>query len=318
MTNGAAFGDYSGFTGLSRNYYQDGSTDRYIANGFAERYLQGSGQHLWYTAASGTAGNAITFTQAMTLTAAGNLLLGTTSYTEGAMAIYRSDSTASAILFYNGATGTTGNDGLYVGLGGANGVDTYFYNRENSSVIFGTNNIERARIDSSGRLLVDCTIEPFSVAGIGLSPGGASYFTRSSAASIWASRLTTTGDIIALGYAGVQRGSISTDGSSISYNTSSDYRLKNTIAPMTGALAKVAQLKPVTYKWNTDGSDGQGFIAHELAEVCPNAVNGEKDAVDEDGKPQYQGIDTSFLVATLTAAIQELKAEFDAYKASHP
>ena len=87
---------------------------------------------------------------------------------------------------------------------------------------------------------------------------------------------------------------------------------------MTGALAKVAALKPCTYKWKVDGSDGEGFIAHELAEVCPQAVTGEKDAVDSEGNPQYQGIDTSFLVATLTAAIQELKAEFDAYKATHP
>jgi hypothetical protein len=87
---------------------------------------------------------------------------------------------------------------------------------------------------------------------------------------------------------------------------------------MTGALAKVAQLKPVTYKWNVDGSNSQGFIAHELAEVVPECVVGEKDAVDAEGNPKYQGIDTSFLVATLTAAIQELKAEFDAYKASHP
>ena len=87
---------------------------------------------------------------------------------------------------------------------------------------------------------------------------------------------------------------------------------------MTGALSKVALLKPCTYKWNADGSDGEGFIAHELAEVCPQAVTGEKDAVDEDGNIKSQGIDTSFLVATLTAAIQELKAEFDAYKASHP
>jgi hypothetical protein len=82
---------------------------------------------------------------------------------------------------------------------------------------------------------------------------------------------------------------------------------------MTGALAKVAALKPVTYKWNADDSAGEGFIAHELAEVVPDAVTGEKDAVetytDEDGneqtRPKYQGIDTSFLVATLTAAIQE-------------
>jgi hypothetical protein len=77
---------------------------------------------------------------------------------------------------------------------------------------------------------------------------------------------------------------------------------------MTGALAKVAALNPVTYTWKIDGSAGQGFIAHELQEVCPDAVSGEKDAVDADGNPQYQGIDTSFLVATLTAAIQEQQA----------
>jgi hypothetical protein len=77
---------------------------------------------------------------------------------------------------------------------------------------------------------------------------------------------------------------------------------------MTGALATVAQLKPVTYKWKSDGSDGQGFIAHELAEVVPDCVTGEKDAVDADGKPVYQGVDTSFLVATLTKAIQEQQA----------
>jgi hypothetical protein len=105
-----------------------------------------------------------------------------------------------------------------------------------------------------------------------------------------------------------QVGTISTAGSNTAYNTSSDYRLKNTIAPMTGALAKVALLKPCTYKWNSDGSDGQGFIAHELQEVVEGCVTGEKDAVDAEGKPQYQGIDTSFLVATLTAAIQEQQA----------
>jgi hypothetical protein len=77
---------------------------------------------------------------------------------------------------------------------------------------------------------------------------------------------------------------------------------------MTGALARVAQLKPCTYKWKVDGSDGEGFIAHELQEVVPQCVTGEKDAVDAEGKPKYQGIDTSFLVATLTAAIQEQQA----------
>jgi len=110
-------------------------------------------------------------------------------------------------------------------------------------------------------------------------------------------------------------GSITHSGStSTSYNTSSDYRMKENVQPMTSALSKVALLKPVTYKWKEEfgGKDGQGFIAHELQEVFPEAVVWEKDAVDEKGDPKYQGVDTSFLVATLTAAIQELKAIVDA------
>jgi hypothetical protein len=92
------------------------------------------------------------------------------------------------------------------------------------------------------------------------------------------------------------------------YNTSSDYRLKENIVPMTGALAAVSALNPVTWKWKSTGSDGQGFIAHELAEVVPDCVTGEKDAVDEEGNPVHQGVDTSYLIATLTAAIQEQQA----------
>lgn len=106
-------------------------------------------------------------------------------------------------------------------------------------------------------------------------------------------------------------GSVTLSGStSTSYNTSSDYRMKENVQPMTSALSKVALLKPVTYKWKQEfgGKDGQGFIAHELQEVFPEAVVWEKDAVDEKGDPKYQGVDTSYLVATLTAAIQDLKA----------
>jgi hypothetical protein len=103
-------------------------------------------------------------------------------------------------------------------------------------------------------------------------------------------------------------GKIAITSTSTSYVTSSDYRLKENIAPMTGALAKVSALKPVTYTWKADGSDGQGFIAHELQSVVPECVTGEKDAVNEDGSIKAQGIDTSFLVATLTAAIQEQQA----------
>lgn len=106
-----------------------------------------------------------------------------------------------------------------------------------------------------------------------------------------------------------------TGATTVVYTTSSDYRLKDNPQPMQGALDKVMQLNPVTYTWKADGSAGQGFIAHELQAVVPDCVTGEKDAVDAEGNPKYQGIDTSFLVATLTKAIQELKAEIDALKA---
>jgi hypothetical protein len=120
---------------------------------------------------------------------------------------------------------------------------------------------------------------------------------------------------------GTNRGTITTTSGGTAYNTTSDYRLKENVQAMQNALTTVSALKPVTYKWKADNSNGQGFIAHELAEVCPQAVTGQKDAVDANGNPQYQGIDVSFLVATLTAAIQEqqviinsLKARLDAAK----
>lgn len=110
-------------------------------------------------------------------------------------------------------------------------------------------------------------------------------------------------------------GTITTGSNTVGYNSNSDYRLKEDVKPMVNALQTVSALKPVTYKWKSDGSAGQGFIAHELAEVVPEAVSGEKDAVNEDGSIKAQGIDTSFLVATLTAAIQELTARVQALEA---
>jgi hypothetical protein len=100
-------------------------------------------------------------------------------------------------------------------------------------------------------------------------------------------------------------GYINSSGSGTVYGTSSDYRLKEDIEPMVGAIEKIAQLRPVKYKWKVDGSAGEGFVAHELQEIFPDAVAGEKDAVDAQGNPRYQAIDTSYLVATLAAAIQE-------------
>jgi hypothetical protein len=110
----------------------------------------------------------------------------------------------------------------------------------------------------------------------------------------------------------VTAGNIASNGSTTSFNATSDYRLKNNVQPLTNALSRVSQLRPVTWTWR-EGYGGtqpecEGFIAHELQAILPVAVTGEKDALKEDGTPEYQGVDTSFLVATLTAAIQEQQA----------
>jgi hypothetical protein len=140
-------------------------------------------------------------------------------------------------------------------------------------------------------------------------------FTGTVGASIFKKTASGSYDAVAFFHNNSSVGAITYSNTATAYNTSSDYRLKEDIQPMTGALAKVAQLKPCTYKWKADGSDGEGFIAHELQAVVPQCVTGEKDAVDAEGNPKYQGIDTSFLVATLTAAIQEQQAIIESLKA---
>ena len=179
---------------------------------------------------------------------------------------------------------------------------------------FGADNL--MNLDGSGNLLVGTTSAPTSsIFGFSVSSGGRLASSNGNNNSNFDFYKNQDGVVQYFIRSGSVVGSISITSAATTYATASDYRLKNSIAPMTGALAKVALLKPCTYKWNVDGSDGQGFIAHELAEVVPQCVTGEKDAVDAEGKPQYQGIDTSFLVATLTAAIQEQQAIIESLKA---
>ena len=184
--------------------------------------------------------------------------------------------------------------------------------RTNHPLAIKTNDTERARIDTSGNLLVNRTNQTADQGRVVMQEDGATKAvlclnnTDTGASSQYLLRSIRNGNTV---------GGITNTNVATAFPTSSDYRLKENIAPMTGALSVVSQLKPVTYNWKTDGSDGQGFIAHELQAVVPDAVVGEKDAVDADGNPVYQGIDTSFLVATLTAAIQELSAKNDALEA---
>jgi len=219
-------------------------------------------------------------------------------------------STGSLNTYIGRASGyliTTGSKNTVLGCYSGNQGGLDIRTASNYIVLSDGDGNPRGIFDGSGNLLVGAT----SANGVGwtLNPNGSGQIRSSGTGSQDKIQFANSNGVV---------GAITTNGTSTSYFTSSDYRLKNTVSPMTGALAKVALLKPCTYKWNTDGSDGEGFIAHELAEVCPNAVSGEKDAVDANGNPKYQGIDTSFLVATLTAALQELNAKFDAYVAAHP
>ena len=264
-------------------------------------------------------------TEAMRLDSSGNVGIGTSSpgaklgldvsVGTGGLDGYKLYSSATA----RGALFVAGSAYNYSGVGANN---LWLYNPASDLVIgsdgayvtkFVTNSSERMRIDSSGNLLIGRTSAGSEGAKLSIYGNGTYtiFSERETTASTSHFRFVNPNGVV---------GRIDTSGTSTSYVTSSDYRLKENISPMTGALDKIAQLKPVTYKWKIDGSDGQGFIAHELQAIVPDAVVGEKDAVEtytgEDGieqtRPAYQGIDTSFLVATLTAAIQEMKAIIDA------
>ena len=111
-------------------------------------------------------------------------------------------------------------------------------------------------------------------------------------------------------------GSITTNSSATAYNTSSDYRLKENVIPLIGAIDRVNNLQVHRFNFTANPDHTvDGFIAHEAQAVVPECVTGEKDAIDEDGNPVYQGIDQSKLVPLLTAALQEAIAKIETLEA---
>ena len=114
-----------------------------------------------------------------------------------------------------------------------------------------------------------------------------------------------------------QVGSITMSNSATAFNTSSDYRLKENIVDMTGSVDRVKQLKPSRFNFisESDSKVVDGFLAHEVSSIVPEAITGTKDEVDADGNPVYQGIDQSKLVPLLVGAIKELTARIEALEA---
>ena len=159
---------------------------------------------------------------------------------------------------------------------------------------------ERTSIDSSGNLSIGTYANPPS-----------SSFARLTSSGIVQSGRTGTGNQPAIEFFngnGVV-GSIYTGGTTTTYYTSSDYRLKENVNYDWDATTRLKQLKPARFNFKTDESvTFDGFLAHEVSSIVPEAIGGEKDAVDDDGNAIHQGIDQSKLVPLLVKTIQELEA----------
>jgi trimeric autotransporter adhesin len=304
----------SGYAAISSNQFVNaGGSNVYIATEAAAKYDQSAGQHRWFNAPSGTAGNAISFTQAMTLNASGNLGIGTSSPlalldvvsggTPFRARVRNTTGGEAMMLFQNSDSGTTTTDGLLCGL--FSDEDAYFWNYENKSIIFGTNSTERARIDSSGNLLVGKTSSSANGDGAQLFPSGTVGLGHTSG--------TVTGTAYAaFGYAGGGIGSITQDGTTgVLYNTASDQRLKENIQDAKPASSLIDSLQVRQYDWKADGSHQRyGFVAQELVTVAPEAVHQPADP------EEMMAVDYSKLVPMLVKEIQSLRQRLAALEAA--
>jgi hypothetical protein len=290
ISNRGSIWGNSNSNSINNNWYlASGDVDRYIETGRALRYNQSTlGIHEWFTAPSGTAGDAISFTQAMTLDASGNLLVG-------------------------GTTTPSGKSNNFVNLGGSGGFWTksggvgYFGTFDNYAMVFATNDTERARIDSSGNLLVGTTsVANTSKITFGFNPNVENGLSIND----------IDGTQNSIGYinfsrSGTSKGSITYNNSLglVAYNTTSDYRAKDISGPLTNSGALIDSVPVYMGKMKWAEQERPMFIAHETPAY---AHTGEKDAVDADGNPVYQQMDASALIPVMWAEIQSLRQRLSA------
>lgn len=295
-------------TQLFNNGYDSGSGYVYKSTSYAQRYtMDNTGKHIWYNAPSGTAGNAITFTQAMTLDASGNLGIGTSSPSTQLQVA------GTGVFRLSTSTNTTGFDFGF--LAGVTIPDGYVFNRQNGPLIFGTNNTERARIDSSGNLLVGKTSFTATSPGFMTDQGGALYVTKASSTNADATYyLYSSGASAYRFYVGMD-GTVNATNTTIS--AISDQRFKENIRDLDIGLNAVMALKPRKFDWKAgkgkDIKNDRGFIAQEFETVFPDLIDEWKDPAPE-GEEPYKSVRQD-LIPVLVKAIQEQQAIIEQLKA---
>jgi hypothetical protein len=167
---------------------------------------------------------------------------------------------------------------------------------------------ERMRITNGGKIWINTTSDLGGLGGfLALDTAGTRGIVQQVTANTRLQEYLVGGSTV---------GFISTDGTGTTFSTTSDYRLKENVVPLTAAIDRLNQLQVHRFNFLADPAKTvDGFIAHEAQAVVPECVTGEKDAVDADGNPVYQGIDQSKLVPLLTAALQEAIAKIETLEA---
>ena len=208
-------------------------------------------------------------------------------------------------------TGAQNTKGLLIGTYSAGGNDGGVQLTSSYELRLATNGSQQMLVTSGGQVQFQTYIAGGGNVGSAFIPGANSTdYLRMLSVGTGAATLQIFGNNNG------NIGSITTVGSSTSFNTSSDYRLKENIIPVPDAISRLQQLKPSRFNFKADPDRTvDGFIAHEAQAVVPECVTGEKDAVDDDGNPVMQGIDQSKLVPLLTAALQEATAKIETLEA---
>lgn len=172
-------------------------------------------------------------------------------------------------------------------------------------------------IDSDGIVMVGKTSKSVVSNGVEFRGEGILATSRDDAPTFYMNRTTTTGEICRIYQDSNKVGGITVTTSSTAYNTSSDYRLKENVVDLDNATDRLKQIPVHRFNFIADADTTvDGFLAHEVQAVVPEAITGVKDEVDDEGNPVYQGIDQSKLVPLLVATVKELEARIATLEAN--